>query len=91
MRVTKSASLLALAALGVAFVSATGAEAACKTYRGKGWGFTEEQAKFQAWEIITQVTGNWPFATDTLKNDRYKCKPDAGGVTCFCSMDVCKP
>lgn len=62
----------------------------CETKRGKGWGFTEGQAKFQAWEIIGQTTGNWPIITDTYKNERYKCSPDGNGVTCYSWIDVCK-
>lgn len=62
----------------------------CETKRGKGWGFNEGQAKFQAWEIIGQTTGNWPIITDTYKNERYKCSPDGNGVTCYSWIDVCK-
>jgi hypothetical protein len=84
---------LGLAAAMPAEVHAAKAKAAagkCTTHRGKGWGFTEGQAKFQAWEIIGQTTGNWPIITDTYKNERYKCAPDGNGVTCYSSIDVCK-
>ncbi len=30
-------------------------------------------AKFQAWEIVAQLSGNWPIQTDTFRNERYKC------------------
>lgn len=94
MRLKSAAAFVAAA--GLLLMPVTGAvgpaeaKMVCKTHRGKGWGFDQAQAKFQAWEIITQVTGNWPIATDTLKNERYKCKPDGNGVTCYSWMDVCK-
>lgn len=90
------------AALGLALAGAAGltandaaakpkaAHGKCETKRGKGWGFNEAQAKFQAWEIIGQTTGNWPIITDTYRNERYKCAPDGSGVTCYSWIDVCK-
>lgn len=62
----------------------------CKTHYGKGFDFTLAGAKFQSWEITAQVTGNWPFMSDTFKNERYKCKPDGSGFTCQSTIDVCK-
>lgn len=62
----------------------------CVTKRGKGWAWTEEMARFQAWEIVAQLSGNWPVATDTLRNERYKCKKDGSGYTCLSWIDVCK-
>jgi hypothetical protein len=47
-------------------------------------------ARFQAWEIVAQTTGNWPIKTDTFKNERYKCKPDPAGFVCDSFIDVCK-
>lgn len=63
---------------------------ACKRHYGKGYDFTLDGAKFQAWEITAQVTGNWPIKTDTFKNESYKCKPDGSGYTCISTIDVCK-
>ena len=62
----------------------------CVTKRGKGFAWSVDSAKFQAWEIIAQTTGNWPIATDKLVNERYKCAPDGSGYTCFSGVDVCK-
>lgn len=62
----------------------------CTTHYGKGWATSLDGAKFQSWEITTQVTGNWPFVTDQLRNITYKCNPDGGGYTCHSKMDVCK-
>ena len=66
------------------------AKSACKTHHGKGWAPTLDMAKFQSWEITAQVTGNWPFMSDTFKNEKYDCKPDGSGYTCRSKIDVCK-
>jgi hypothetical protein len=47
-------------------------------------------AKFQAWEIVAQLSGNWPIQTDTFRNERYKCSKDGDGYTCLSWIDVCK-
>lgn len=62
----------------------------CAPKRGRGWAPTEAMARFQAWEIVAQTTGNWPIKTDTFKNERYKCKPDPAGYVCDSWIDVCK-
>ena len=62
----------------------------CAPKRGRGWAPTEAMARFQAWEIVAQTTGNWPIKTDTFKNERYKCKPDPAGFVCDSWIDVCK-
>jgi hypothetical protein len=81
----------AVALVGGTLVAATSAEAAkCKTHYGKGWAPTKDMAKFQSWEITAQVTGNWPFMSDTFRNERYKCKPDGSGWECRSAIDVCR-
>ena len=62
----------------------------CKTHYGRGWAPTVSMAKFQAWEIIAQTTGNWPFMSDTFRNERYTCKPDGSSIRCESKIDVCK-
>jgi hypothetical protein len=62
----------------------------CKRHYGTGWAPTENMAKFQSWEITAQVTGNWPFQTDTFRNERYRCKQEGSGWRCQSSIDVCK-
>lgn len=64
--------------------------AACSPKRGRGWAPTEAMARFQAWEIVAQTTGNWPIMTDTFKNERYKCKPEGAQWRCDSWIDVCK-
>lgn len=96
---TTALMLAAVAAAATAMV-ATDASAAkkpqartsakCVMKHGKGWAPTESMAKFQAWEIVAQTTGNWPIATDKLVERKYKCKPDGSGVTCYSWIDVCK-
>jgi hypothetical protein len=62
----------------------------CAPKRGRGWAPTEAMARFQAWEIVAQTTGNWPIMSDTFKNERYKCKTDPAGFMCDSWIDVCK-
>ena len=46
-------------------------------------------AKFQAWEIVAQLSGNWPIQSNTFRNERYMQK-DGSGYTCLSWIDVCK-
>ncbi len=62
----------------------------CAPKRGRGWAPTEGMARFQAWEIVAQTTGNWPFMSDTFKNERYKCAQEGGQWRCDSWIDVCK-
>ena len=62
----------------------------CVQKGGRGWAPTEGMARFQAWEIVAQTTGNWPIQTDTFKNERYKCNPEGSGWKCLSWIDVCK-
>jgi hypothetical protein len=96
MRNTVFAVLAGLAAAGMALTPAADALAAgkkvgnCAMKRGRGWAPTQDMAKFQAWEIVAQTTGNWPFMSDTFRNERYKCKPDSMGYVCDSWIHVCK-
>jgi hypothetical protein len=93
MNAKLAALMLGIGAAGLALTSGfvTPAEAGrCVTKRGKGWAWTESMARFQAWEIVAQLSGNWPIQTDTFRNERYKCKPDGNGYTCLSWIDVCK-
>jgi hypothetical protein len=75
-----------------ALAQAKGAKKAgnCELKRGRGWAPTEAMARFQAWEIIAQTTGNWPIMSDTFKNEKYKCQPDPAGYKCESAIQVCK-
>lgn len=99
MNVKSSLAMLVMAAAAAALASGTASaakkphvrhSAKCVMKHGKGWAPTESMAKFQAWEIVAQTTGNWPIASDKLVERRYKCKPDGSGVTCYSWIDVCK-
>ena len=59
----------------------------CATKYGKGWAWSLDGAKFQAWEIVAQTTGNWPFMQDKFRNEKYNCKPDGSGYTCLSRID----
>jgi hypothetical protein len=87
MKVKVAGLVLGLGA--AALLLATAADAKCVTRRGKGWAWTEDMAKFQAWEIVSQLHGNWPFPDTNFKNERYKCKKDGSGYTCLSWIDVC--
>jgi hypothetical protein len=69
---------------------ASPAEAGCVTRRGQGWAWTQDMARFQAWEIVSQKYGNWPLPNSNFRNERYKCRPDGSGYTCLSWIDVCK-
>ena len=69
---------------------AAAAKGNCTTKYGKGYAWTESMARFQAWEIVAQTTGNWPIMFDKFRNEVYKCKPDGNGFTCLSKIDVCK-
>ena len=92
----KVAAVLGLSAVGMliapfaGYVTSADAAARCVTKRGKGWAWTEDMARFQPWEIVAQLSGNWPIATDKLRTERYKCKKDGSGYTCLSWIDICK-
>jgi hypothetical protein len=88
MRAKLAAFILGLGASALLLASA--ADAGCVTRHGKGWAWTEDLAKFQAWEIVSQLHGNWPLPDTNFCNTRYKCKADGSGYTCLSSIDVCK-
>lgn len=83
--------MAALIAAGLAAVSG-GAEAkmTCVKKAGQGWGMTKGMAQFQSFEIIQQVTGNWPFQTDRISKPVYSCKGSDGDWTCIARATVCK-
>jgi hypothetical protein len=79
-----------LAAAGVMLtMGAAEAKDKCVKKAGEGWGITKEIAEFQSFEIIQQVTGNWPFQTDKISKPVYKCKGGDGSWTCVARATVC--
>ncbi len=70
--------------------AATKTAANCAPKRGRGWAPTEGMARFQAWEIVAQTTGNWPIMSDTFRNERYKCQQEGLQWRCDSWIDVCK-
>ena len=67
---TKFAALLVSASVAVVLFVST-ADAKCVTRHGKGWAWTEDMAKFQAWEIVSQLHGNWPLPETSFRKERY--------------------
>lgn len=85
----KSASALAVAALALSAM-APPAQAACVTKRGSATGITRGFAEYEAFLIIRQVTGNWPFQQDRISEPVYKCAQDGVTWTCKATAEVCK-
>lgn len=78
----------ACAALALAF--SPPAAAACVTKAGSATGITRGFAEYEAFLIIRQVTGNWPFQQDRLSEPVYTCKQDGVMWTCRAVAEVCK-
>ncbi len=66
------------------------AKANCVRKAGQGWGWSKEMAQYQSFEIIQQVTGNWPIQTDFISNPVYRCKGGNGSWTCIARATVCR-
>lgn len=73
-----------------AFAGGVEAKQHCVKKAGEGWGITRGIAEFQSFEIIQQVTGNWPFQTDAISKPVYTCKGADGSWTCIARATVCK-
>lgn len=82
-------AVTSMAALAVA-APAEAAPGACVTKYGSATGITRDFAEYEAFLIIRQVTGNWPFETDTFSKPVYKCSSDGALWTCRASAKVCK-
>ncbi len=80
----------AAAAAGFAIAMTGAAEAGCVKKAGSGWGLTKGIAQFQSFEIIEQVTGNWPTHVDKISKPVYSCKEGAIGWSCKAVATVCK-
>jgi hypothetical protein len=82
--------LLAVAVCAAGLTLSMGAaEAKCVKKAGEGWGITKDIAQFQSYEIIEQVTGNWPIKTDNISTPVYSCKGGDGSWTCIARATVC--
>ena len=67
------------------------AKGKCVMKAGEGIGSTRGAAEFQAFEIIQQVTGNWPIQTDHITKPKFRCKQGGPlGWTCRAQAQVCK-
>lgn len=90
--------LSALAIAGIIACAATGAQAQCVTKGANATAGTEESAKWFVKETMVQAVswGLWPaFLANgtvpgyTVKDEKYKCSKDGGGVTCRGSATFC--
>jgi hypothetical protein len=82
--------LLAGAVCASGLILSMGAvQAKCVKKAGEGWGLTKEMAQFQSFEIIEQVTGNWPIRSDNISKPVYSCKGGDGSWTCIARATVC--
>jgi len=62
----------------------------CVTKHGSATGITRGFAEYEAFLIIRQVTGNWPFQQDRISKPAYKCRTDGALWTCGATAEVCK-
>src|SRR5690606_40977559 len=87
-----SSAMQLSAALAAAFglVVPAPAEAACITKAGSATGITRGFAEYEAFLIIRQVTGNWPFQQDRISEPVYTCAQDGIMWTCKATAEVCK-
>jgi hypothetical protein len=81
--------LIAVSAAAIAVAFAAPASAACVKKAGSGWGLTKGMAQFQSFEIIEQVTGNWPVRKDKISQPVYNCKEGSVGWSCKAYATVC--
>lgn len=98
----KIAMLVAGAAMMLAAVP-SGAEAACASKVGRGWGPSVDSAKFQAWEAVLQDTdwGMWAawMASGAkvgsaasgykVSGMQAKCRKDGSGSVCDIRAKLC--
>lgn len=89
----KPVSAAAALGVGVALGLFAGADAraeSCVTKHGSATGITRGFAEYEAFLIIRQITGNWPFEQDRISKPVYKCKGGGALWTCSATATVCK-
>jgi hypothetical protein len=90
MRITFMTAVLCASGLALGLANVAEAKSSCVKKAGEGWGITKSIAQFQAFEIIQQVTGNWPFQSDEISKPVYSCKGGDGSWTCVARATVCQ-
>jgi hypothetical protein len=95
----KTIAIAGLALAAAMTLSTTAATAQCVNKGAVATAGSAESAKWYALETMVQAVswGLWPgfVATNkvegyTVKNERYKCSPDGGQVTCQGRATFCK-
>jgi hypothetical protein len=81
---------LGAAALALGLSGTARATPVCVTKSGSATGITRGFAEYEAFLIIRQVTGNWPFEQDRFSKPIYKCVHDGALWTCRATARVCK-
>lgn len=79
-----------LALLAFAQAATAPSQAACVTKAGSATGITRGFAEYEAFLIIRQVTGNWPFQQDRISEPAYTCTQDGVMWNCKAVAEVCK-
>lgn len=90
---SRAATVLATMAAVLALATpapATAQAGTCVTKHGSATGITRGFAEYEAFLIIRQVTGNWPFAQDRISKPVYKCRSEGALWTCSATATVCK-
>lgn len=95
----KSIAILGAALAAALTLSATAASAGCVNKGAVATAGSADSAKWFALETMVQSVswGLWPgFLANgkvegyTVKNERYRCNPDGGQVTCHGRATFCK-
>lgn len=61
----------------------------CELKGGSASGLTRDFAEYEAFLIIRQVSGNWPFEKDRLGKPTYSCKQDGVIWKCRATAKIC--
>ncbi|MGE0023233.1 MAG: hypothetical protein AB7S70_06330 [Hyphomicrobium sp.] len=89
-KAVSAAAFGAAVAMGLVAGAVVARAESCVTKHGSATGVTRDFAEYEAFLIIRQVTGNWPFEQDRISKPVYKCKGDGALWTCSATATVCK-
>lgn len=89
-KVAYPSALAAAAAVTLALTTLSARAESCITKHGSATGITRGFAEYEAFLIIRQVTGNWPFQQDRISKPAYTCRSDGALWTCSATAKVCK-
>ncbi len=81
---------LAILVTAAATTTSSASAEPCVTKHGSASGITRGFAEYEAFLLIRQVTGNWPFQQDRISKPAYKCASDGVLWTCKAAAKVCR-